>query len=89
MEIKPNISIGPASLVTVSQAKARQAQAEIDSAAFEGVAALTEALRATPRVRPEVVAQAQQLIGDVKYPPAEIIRGIVTLCAMNLENPKE
>ena len=89
MEIKPNISIGPAIPVTVSQAKARRAQAGIDSAAFGRAEALNEALQATPSVRPEIVAQARQFIGDVKYPPAEIIHGIVKLCAMNLDTPKE
>ena len=86
MEIKPNSYIDRATRVAASPVKARPPQAGADSAAFGNVEALNEELRATPCVRPEVVAQAQQLISDVNYPPPQIIEGIANLCALDLDN---
>lgn len=45
---------------------------------------MESALRATPEVRPEVVARARRLIADIQYPPAETIRQLASLFAMHV-----
>lgn len=90
MEIKPNSNVDAVARAPVSPAKPRTAPAGADTAAFAGVEALEQALRATPDVRPEKVDQARQFIGDVNYPPTETIKRISALLALNLdENPTD
>jgi len=86
MKITLNTNLEPATGVTSSQSRVRPPQTGSDTASFKRVEALNEALRATPLVRPGRVAQAQQLMGDVQYPPAEIIQGLASLFAMNLDD---
>ena len=85
MEVKANQNVDVASRVIVNQTKPRPAAVGSDTTSFTRVAALDEALQATPAVRPEAVARAKELIGDVKYPPADTINGIATLLALKLQ----
>ena len=52
--------------------------------AFQMTATLESKLQAIPLVRPEVVSRAIGLIGDVKYPPDDVLEGISILLAMRL-----
>ena len=85
MEINPNSKIDPPVGVAITPIRVRTPQAALDTASFAKVEALNQALQATPIVRPEKTALARQLIGDVKYPPDDIIRGIVSLFAMTTD----
>jgi hypothetical protein len=57
-----------------------------DTAQFDKTDGLDRSLKNTPDSRPEAVARAQQLIGDVTYPPRETIRRLAVLLAMHLDN---
>jgi hypothetical protein len=49
---------------------------------------LDQALASVPDVRPEVVERARNLVNLVQYPPAETMRKIARLLAMEIErNP--
>lgn len=85
MEVKANKNVDVAHRVTVNQTKPRPAAAGSDTTSFTRVAALDEALQTTPKVRPEAVARAKELLSDVKYPPAATIEGIAALLALKLE----
>ena len=85
MEVKANQNVDIAQRVIANQTKPRPAAAGSDTASFTRVAALDEALHATPTMRPEAVARAKELISDVLYPPADTINGIATLLALKLE----
>ena len=52
-----------------------------DTLALSATETLSHTLEQTPDVRPSKVAQAKTFIGDVKWPPAEIISKIATLLA--------
>ena len=86
MEFKANSNIDRILAATRSQARVRSPQTGRNAISFARVEALNEALRMTPRVRPEHVARARQSIRQAQYPPDEIIQGIATLLAMNLDD---
>ena len=81
MEVNRNSKIDPPAGVATILVKGRTSQAATDTSSFETVEELTQSLQATPIVRPDKTALARHLISDVKYPPAHIIRGIVSLFA--------
>jgi len=85
MEVKANNNIDVAQRVLVSPTRSRPPRLESDTASFSRVAALDQALRATPTVRPEVIARAKDLVADVKYPPTAAIAGIAALLALKLD----
>lgn len=84
MEIKANKNVDVASRVTVNQTRPRPASVGLDTATFARAGALEQALQETPVARPEAVNRARELIGDVKYPPADAINGIATLLALKV-----
>jgi hypothetical protein len=55
-----------------------------DTLALGATETLSHSLEQTPEVRADKVAQAKTLIGDVKWPPAEIIGKIATLLANHI-----
>src|SRR5262245_60440560 len=55
-----------------------------EEVAFENARALTAALYESPAAREDVVRRATELIGDVNYPPAETIRMISHLLAIQM-----
>jgi hypothetical protein len=83
MQIKVN-NVDAAQAALISPIKPRRA-VETDSASFQQATAIERSLQAVPAVRPEAVAQAQELVRDVKYPPVEAINGIAALLALKLE----
>lgn len=86
MEVKTNNNIDTTQWVRVNQTKPRNAQASSDTTSFQRVEALDQAMQSTAAVRPEAVARAKELIGDVEYPAEGTIRGIASLLALKLES---
>jgi hypothetical protein len=89
MQVHPNNGIHAAEKATVKPPAASRPSATTGSASFRESEALHAALRETPDVRTEAVAWAQDLIGDVQYPPLETIRGIAALLALHLDDDKK
>jgi hypothetical protein len=87
MDMKINSNIDPIARAMANQVKAAPPKAATDAATFEHTQGLEQALSDSPAVRPEVVARAQELIGDVSYPPEETIRQIAILIAANNGTP--
>lgn len=83
MRIQPN---GEASPVTrlEDRSAARPPRLGEDKKAFAGADALERALKNTPEVRPERVAEAQKLVLDDNYPPEVLVRKIAALLAIDL-----
>ena len=89
MEINPSSRIPWSPAPTPVQAAPTAPDPERDSAAFEEIAKLQQALESTPDVRPAVVARARSLIGDVNYPPMETIQKIGDLLAVHFSDSTE
>ncbi len=85
MEVKTNNNIDTAQWVKVSQTKVRVTRPESDTTSFYRAEALEQSVKTTPAVRPEAVDRARKLIGDVRYPADETIRGIASLLALKLD----
>ncbi len=85
MEVKLDTNVDPVSHRPASPSKGRPIEVAADSVQFDQTRDLDDALRTTTDVRPDEVQRAQQLIGDVTYPPPETIRRIAALLAMNLD----
>lgn len=84
MEVKANINIDASPRVGVNPARRQTVSARADTVSFQKVEALDQALQATPPVRTEEIARARDLIGDVKYPPADTINSIAALLALKM-----
>ncbi|MFO1497044.1 MAG: hypothetical protein U1G07_01380 [Verrucomicrobiota bacterium] len=84
MEVKLDTNINAVSHRPITK-PANPAPPATDSTRFDGAEQLNQSLQTTPESRPDVVARAQQLIGDVTYPPPETIRRLATLLAMHLD----
>jgi hypothetical protein len=84
MEVKANINIDATPRVGVNPARRQTVPASADTVSFQRVEALDQALQATPTVRTEEIARARELIGDVKYPPADTINSIAALLALKM-----
>jgi len=85
MEVKANKNVDVAQRVNINQTRPRTTSVDSDTTSFYRVAALDQALQATPEARPEAVARAKELLSDVKYPPAATIEGISALLALKLD----
>ncbi len=83
MQIDPNKKAGAIAGMAASSPAVRPMKEEGDQASFLRSEALNRALRDTPDVRPERVARARELIGDVQYPPRETITKISNLLAVH------
>lgn len=86
MQVKANTNVDAAANALINRSRNRPVAAETDTASFQRVANLDQALQATPVARPEAVSKARELIGDVKYPPSVAIEGIAALLALRLES---
>lgn len=84
MEVKANINIDAMPRVGVNPARRQTVTARSDTVSFQRVEALDQALQTTPSVRTEEITRARDLIGDVKYPPADTINGIAVLLALKM-----
>ncbi len=85
MEIIVNLNVERAQLTRLIPNKTQPRVAGLDTATFSRMGALDRALQETPVARPEAISRAQELIGDVKYPPADTIDGIAMLLALRTE----
>jgi hypothetical protein len=85
MEIKLNTNIESVGRVAGSQPKKLEAKTEEQTPSFDRSEALNDALRQTPDVRSEVVANAKKAVGNSSYPPSETIRKIAVLLAKNID----
>ena len=84
MEVKLDTNVSPVSLRPLSKPTTPPVP-PTDSIRFDGADQLNQSLQATPEVRRETVDRAQQLIGDVNYPPPQTIRRLAALLAMHLD----
>jgi hypothetical protein len=89
MEVKANNNVDAAQRLLVSPVKPRAVTVGADTASFNRVEALEQSLAATPAVRPDAVARARELLGDIKYPPVKAIDGIAALLALKLTGGSE
>jgi hypothetical protein len=91
MEIKPNLTTGmvsgPAS--TPPPSTERKTLSPKDFAAFGEAETLNRQLGDEPEVRSGTVARAQELIGQVSWPPPVVIRRIANLLAANMNEIPE
>ena len=85
MDVKLNPNIDPVRYGKGNPIKPRPMPLAGVTAQFDGADGLERSLQATPEVRPQTIARAQQLIGDVAYPPPKTIRRIAALLAMHLD----
>ena len=83
MEVNNNIDT--ALWLKSNQSRQRATQAGSDTASFQRVEALDQAMQATTAVRPEAVARAKAFISETRYPGDETIRGIASLLALKLD----
>lgn len=84
MEIELNTSRIPPLPQASTVQRTREVPPPRDDAQFKGTEALTQAMAKLPETRPEVVHQAKQLVGSVKYPPEQTLSRIANLLAMHL-----
>lgn len=89
MEVNLNSNINAVSVRSSTSSKVRQNAVPGDSASFNHSQDLNKALQAAPEIRVGQVERAQQLIGDVNYPPRETIHRIATLLAMHTDSESE
>lgn len=85
MEVNANINTDSVHPPRVQKQRPAPAASGMDGTSFIRAEGLNRQLAATPAARPEAVQRARELIGDVKYPPADAIRGIASLLALSIE----
>ncbi len=89
MEINPNSNTGSVNRVAHPAPQARPVRGTGDQAVFNRSEALDRSFAEMPEVRPEKVARARELIGQVTYPPRETIAKISDLLALDINtNPQ-
>ena len=66
--------------------KARPPTESFGSVDLTEAAALDDALRRLPEVRPEAVARARELVGSTNYPPRDILQSVAQLLAKEFRN---
>jgi hypothetical protein len=59
------------------------------TSSFAATDALDTAVKSAPDTRASAVSNAKMLIGDVQYPPLDVIRGFSRLLAINLNSEGE
>lgn len=83
MKIDFNANIDPLANAGAKPVKPREASTPTDAASFDSSARLERKLNETPDVRPDKVAFAKLLVGDVLYPPQQGIKSIANLLAIS------
>ncbi len=81
LEIEPSSSRIPVRGIEARPVR-RVNSTPADSGDFAEADALSQALKATPDVRPEAVEQARSLVSVPHYPPEEMIRRLSQLFAL-------
>lgn len=82
IEFNPNRVVKPNPSAPAIKPEATRRSAE--ELPLRTVVTLDERLRNLPSVRPEKVQRAKLLIGQVKYPPEEMLDRIANLLAMRI-----
>lgn len=91
MQIDSNLSPNTVARTTpaaTSAAKAVNAQAA-DSVSFAQAEAINKSLKEEPDVRSSEVERAQNLIGQVQWPPEVVIRRFSNLLAIHMASENE
>jgi hypothetical protein len=89
MEIDPSSKTGAVYKAADRPPLVRPAKGPVDQAVFNRSEALDRAFSQVPEVRPERVAHARDLIGQVNYPPRETIAKISQLLALTIKPPAD
>lgn len=83
MNVNPAGNTGPVSDMKPS-VKAPRERIEADQASFPELDTLARALESTPDARESEVLRARELVGDINYPPAEVVRRLAKLLSIHL-----
>jgi len=86
MQIDPKLTTGAVGWVGAAQAVARRGNVAADKATFADTEALNNELHKVPDVRSDAVAKAKALVAQASWPPAETIKRLANLLAMQLSN---
>ncbi|MBI5800014.1 MAG: hypothetical protein HZA92_04715 [Verrucomicrobia bacterium] len=86
MQVSPNNNTGPVIRAYWKASPPVPGGHGADTAQFDRATALNRSLADTPGVRPGEVERARELIGNVSYPPAETIKRIASLLAVNIKD---
>ncbi len=91
MQINPNNSTGAVNRVPdpAPAVKRVAADGEADSATFSNTDDIHLALAGESDIRAEKLERALNLVGQVQWPPQQVIQGISTLLAMHLGRAAE
>jgi hypothetical protein len=89
MEIDPSAKTGAVYKAADRPPLVHPAKSPVDQAMFNRSEALDRAFSQVPEVRPEKVARARDLIGQVTYPPRETIAKISELLALTIKPTAE
>ncbi len=89
MEINPNSRIAWSPSLAPVPATRTASEIATDRTTFDEIRKLNQSLGNAPDVRPEVVARAKALLGDVHYPPMETIQRIGELLAVHFSEMSE
>lgn len=85
MDINLNPQVGAVARAATGQVRPREAAPPGNDVVLDESRALEARFEAAPDIRPEVVERARGLVADPQYPPAETIRKIAQLLAINVE----
>lgn len=86
MDINLNPQVGSVGKIATGPVKPRDATPAADDVVLDESRALEARFSDAPEVRPDVVARARALVADPQYPPAETIRKIANLLAINFDS---
>ena len=88
MRVNPNPDPSEIAALQATTVK-RQAPATpaTDNVSLAGSQKLAEALKQTPEVRPEKVAEAKRLLQDPSYPSDAVLGKVAGLLAQHLQRP--
>jgi hypothetical protein len=88
MEINLNPPVETAAKVVSGPVRPKEAAARTDDVVLDQSQALEARLAEAPEVRTEAVERGKALATDPRYPPAETIRKIANLLAINFDSPQ-
>jgi hypothetical protein len=89
MEVQSQMNTPAVTGVTARPPATTVSKLKRDALVLENSRALEAALAQTPESRLEEVARARHLIGQVRWPPDEMIRRIAELLGIHIESPSE
>jgi hypothetical protein len=84
MEVEFNAGLAASNPVSQPTVRRQPAQPADNTMSFEYTQSLEQTLKETPTVRPEAVARATALLSDANYPSDEVLNGVATVLAQNI-----